>query len=496
MSLDHGGDFKKKTISGISWSVMSRLSVQGLNFVIGVILARLLSPDDYGLIGMVLVFVGFANVFLDLGFGSALIQKQNATSEHYSSIFWINIGVGLILMLLFMILSPAIARFYNQPELIPLTLLVSTNFFIGSFRVVQFSILTKELNFRRLTIIELSALLVSGIIGISCAIIGFGVYSLAFQSISSNIMLVLLLWILSSWRPRLSFQWNAVKDLLGFSTNLLMFSSLNYWSRNADNMLIGRNLGTDALGIYNRSYRVMLLPITMVSRTISRVMFPAFSTIQDNKPRIARVYLRITRSIALITFPIMIGMLVVSDYFVLAIYGEKWAGMIPILRILCTVGLIQSIGTLNGNIYLSQGRADLQFKVGAIFGILTIGAIIIGLQWGIMGVALAYLTITILLVYPSITIATSLIGISFSDVLKNLWKILACAVSMGIAVIILDQILPDNMPQIVYLTIEVLFGVVLYFSLIHFLKLQAYLDLKQIVISQIKTRRLGNFPSK
>ena len=489
MADSSANEFQQKTVTGIGWSVVSQLGRQGVQFVIGAILARLLSPDAFGLIGMVTVFVGFANIFTDLGFGSALIQKQDTNPAHYFSIFWINAGTGLLLMLLFMAFSPLISSFYGQPVLAPLTRLISVNFFVGSLGIVQSSLLRKRLDFRRLAFVDLVALIISGTIGVTMAFLGLGVWSLAWQSVVSTSLKAALLWIASDWRPAMRFKWAAVKDLLGFSSNLLGFSSINYWLRNMDNMLVGRFLGKAALGIYSKSYSIMLLPLTMISRTIGKVMFPALSAIQHDVSRVAKIYLRITRTIAMVTFPMMIGLWVVADHFVLAVFGNQWAGMIPILRIFCIIGMIQSIGTLNGNLYLSQGRSDLQFKVGIVIGSLGIGAIALGLRWGVEGVAKAYGVLSVLVAYPSISIAVSLVGLTFLSVVRNLLGVSACATAMGIAVWALGSLLPSSWPHWANLAVQVPFGGIVYFLLIRMFKIQAYQDLRVVALAQWQQRK-------
>ncbi|NIM96332.1 MAG: MOP flippase family protein [Anaerolineales bacterium] len=485
---NYTSQFRDKTISGIGWSGVLQLGRQGVQFVIGVILARLLSPDDFGLIGMILVFTGFALIYSDMGFGSALIQKQDTRPDSYFSIFWINVGTGLALMLLFMALSPLIARLYGQPILAPLTMLVSTNFFIGSFKIVQDSLLRKQLEFRRLAFVNLTALVISGIAGITMALLGLGVWSLAWQSIILTGLTVILLWIVSAWRPAMRFKWKTVKELLGFSSNLLGFSSVNYWIRNADKFLVGRFLGSSALGIYSRSYSIMLLPLTTISGTIGSVLFPALSKIQDDVPRIQRLYLRMIAVVALITFPMMLGLLVVAEDFVLFLFGAQWVGMIPILQAFCIVALVQSIGTLNGNIYLSQGRTGLQFRVGGTIGLLGVIAILIGLQWGLIGVAYAYTLFTLLVAYPSIRIAVSLIDLSFIQVIKNLAGIFGCAAAMALLLWGIESLLPSDWPHWAYLAAQIPLGVAVYGALIHFFHIQAYQELKEIIREQVQSR--------
>jgi O-antigen/teichoic acid export membrane protein len=217
---------------------------------------------------------------------------------------------------------------------------------------------------------------------------------------------------------------------------------------------------------------------------ISRVMFPAFSKIQDDLPRIQRIYLRMTGAIALVTFPLMLGLLAVAKNFVLAVFGAQWVRMIPLLQIFCITGMLQSIGTLNGNIYLSQGRTDLQFKVGVVIGLAGIGSIVIGLKWGVNGVAYAYGLFSFLVAYPSIAIAVSLIDLTFMQVVKNLASVFGCATTMAILVWGMSRLLPANWPHWSYLTLQVPVGIAVFWTLVHLFKVQAYQDTRALVIEQ------------
>ena len=481
-------DFKSRTLSGLSWSTISQFGVQVLKMATGIALARLLSPKEFGLMGMIAVFVGFASIFINFGFGAALIQKKDAEQKHYSSIFWINIGLGITLMSILMICASWIAKFYKEPILIPVTILISANLFIGAIGSVHSTLFQKQLNFKSLAITEIVAVIFSGIIAITMASLGFGIWSLVIHSITSTVTMVTLMWYFSDWRPSFVFDWKAVKDLIGFSSNLFGFNILNYFVRNVDNLLIGRFLGSSALGLYSKAYSMMLFPLSNMSMVIGRVMFPAFSSIQEDIPRIRKLYLRITRNTALITFPLMLGLLITSDSFVAAVLGLQWSGMIPILKVFCIVGMIQSIGTLNGIIYQSQGRTDLQFKVGGTIGVMGVIAIIIGLRWGVVGVAYAYCTFSLLFLYPSIRIAVSLIGITFVEVIVNLSGVFTCALSMATAVCLLGYTLPIDWSPWRHLAVEVPFGIIIYIALIHFLKVRSYMETLELLKEQWRNR--------
>jgi PST family polysaccharide transporter len=481
-------EFRHKTINGITWSIASRLGRLALMFVINVILARLLSPREFGLIAMITVITSFASLFTELGFSAALVQKQDVRPVHLSSIFWLNLGAGLILTLIFIAGAPLIAHFYQEPMLTPLTILISTNFLIGSLNIVQNTLLTKSLDFKTLSIVEISALAVAGTVAIAMALLGFGAWSLAAQSVIISAVSAAMLWILSSWRPSFVFRWAAIKDLLGFSMSLFGTKVLNYWVRNIDYLLIGRFLGSSPLGIYNRAYDIMLFPLVSVSQVLSRVMFPSMSIIQEDKQRVASLYLKMTRAIALVTFPMMLGLFVVVELFVLVIFGTQWAGMIPVLRVLSLVGMTQSIGTLNGSLYLSQGKADLQLRVGLVLKTIAILGIVIGLQWGIVGVAIGYATASFINSYPSFYFAGRLVNLTYWGLLRNLAGVFGCAALMAALVWATGLLLPTTWPQWVLLTIQVSFGILVYISIVHLAKLRAYREVRELVSEQWKLR--------
>jgi len=230
-------NFRHKTVRGIAWNIVSQVGQQTLTFTIGVILAHLLSPSEFGLITMITVITGFAGIFAELGFSAALVQKRNIGKEHLSTVFWLNSGAGLLLMLIFMAGSPLIAGFYNEPQLVLLTVVISTNFLINSFGIVQKTLMTKSLDFRTLSIVEIVTVGISGIIAIIMAYNGFGVWSLAVQAVVISLTKVVSLWKLSKWRPRFEFHWWAIKNLIGFSSSFAGTKALNYWARNVDNLL-------------------------------------------------------------------------------------------------------------------------------------------------------------------------------------------------------------------------------------------------------------------
>lgn len=478
-------DLKSKTLAALSWSGIAQLARQSLGIVVSVILARLLNPRDFGLIGMAMVFVSFAQIFSDLGLGSALIQKVRLEQRHLDSIFWINIIVGIILTGVTFAVAPVIAFFYREPVLKPLIMSTAFIFLIGSFKETQSALLIKEMRFKELAVIETASSLIGGAVGITMVLIGFGVWSLVIQVLVFKIISVIITWKFCSWRPGLFLDLRAVKDLLGFGLNLLGFDVLNYWMRNLDNLLIGRFIGSAGLGIYSRAYNIMLWPINQLSGVISRVMFPTLSILQDNLEKVRKVYLQINRMIAFITFPLMIGVFVLAKPFVLGIFGQKWQELVPVLRILSLNGIMQSVGTTVGLIYNSQGRTDLQFKWGIFAGIIIACSFFVGLHWGIIGVATAYtLSCYLILWYPAWAIPGRLINLRFSDMARNLSGCFFCAVIMALTLWLLGNFLPQNWPNLIYLAIQMPFGAGVYFLSASLFRIKAYREIKGLIIER------------
>lgn len=406
-------NLKKKTIQGLIWAFTSQIGKQGSQFIITAILARLLSPSDFGLLGMATVFTGFATIFSDLGVSGALVQKQDTDERHLSSAFWLNIITGLILTVLFIVTSGLIAKFYNMPELKMILVVMSFNYILASFTIIQQTILTKEMDFKKLTIRDIIAVICGGIVGIILAYKGFGVWSLVYQLLASTIVNGILLWILSKWRPKFIFSISAIKDIAHFSTNFTGFSLINYVARNVDYLLIGRFLGAEALGFYTLAYNLMLFPLFSVSWVIHKVMFPALSKIQHDLERVRRVYTDMVKTISLVTFPMMFMLFAIAPEFIRVIFGQKWEASVKVIQILCVCGLIQSIGTTVGTIYQSQGKVWLQFRMALINTALSIFFIYTGLRWGIIGVAACYSLYAVAWVHVSIFVTTRIIKLPY-----------------------------------------------------------------------------------
>jgi O-antigen/teichoic acid export membrane protein len=434
-------DLRSKTLTGLFWTIASQAGQQVLSFAFTVVLARLLGPADFGLVGKVVVFIGFARLIGDFGFGAALIHDQAADQDKVSSVFWVNLTIGMTLNALLWFGAPAVAAFYDDEALVPLLRLLSFGVTLAALTAVHRSTLRKALNFRAIAVADNAGALLSGLVAVALAVWGFGPRAIVWQSLAASAVSSLLLWRGSGFRPSLRFTPSAIRELWGYSSNLLGGSILNYWIRNLDNLLVGKFLGSAALGIYQRAYSTMLLPLNQVTQVTGQVMFPTMSLVQLDHARVKRIYLRALGAIALLSAPTMLGLLVTAEPFVLTVFGQPWRAVIPVLEVLSLVGLAQSLNATVGWLYNSQGRTDLQFRFVLVGGVLTYLAFGIGLRWGLVGIATAYAIRVYATTYFNYLIPGKLIGMRVREVGAAVGGPIACATMMAVIVFGLDRAL-------------------------------------------------------
>lgn len=457
---------KKKTIKGVFWSFGSQFGRQTSQFIITAILARLLLPSDFGLVSMVTVFTGFVSIFGEMGITNALIQKQDTHDGHYYSAFWLNVFVGAGLTVAFWAIAPLIAYFYKRQELIPILKAVSINFIISSFAIIQQSILMKNMDFKKIMVRDLTAVILSGILGIFLALHGLGVWSLVTQLIVYTLLNTLLLWILSGWRPRLHFSRSDIKDIWSFSANMAGANFVNYIARNVDSLLIGRFLGAQALGYYSLAYKLMMIPVQNITWAIGKVLFPVFSKMQEDLNRLKSAYLKIVDLISFISFPAMVWLFIFAPEFVRLVYGSKWVDIVALIRILCFCGMLQSVYLTVTNITLSMGRADLHFYIG-ILNLIGVSLFVsIGLNWGIYGVAIMYLIEQVFCAFFFQYVTNTLIKLKWKDLLQVIIRNLSVVIFTAIGVVFIKLIPGLNDVKIILFSF--MMWAVLYIIVAHF----------------------------
>jgi PST family polysaccharide transporter len=452
----------EKASSGIKWTSVSQFGRQGMQFVTTAILARFLSPADFGLVSMATVVTGFIALFKDLGTSSAVIQKKDVSRELLSSIFWINIAFGALSTIVLFVAAPMAAFFYHEPRITSVLQVLSLTFFISSLGILQQAIFERNLAFNASAKLELIATAAGSVVGIVTALLGSGVWSLVYQTLAITSATTILFWIVSDWRPEITFHRNEIRAIGSYSINLTGSGIINYFIRNADYMLVGRFLGANDLGYYTLAYRIMLYPLQSISAVIGRVMFPLLSQIQEDDAKFRHVYVKVSGAVALVSFPMMCGLWSLAKPFVHIVFGVKWEPVILLLLILAPVGLAQSVGAVVGVIYQSKGRADwlLRWVIGA--GLVYISAFVIGLKWGIVGVAAAYAIGNVLLFYPSYAIPFKLINLPVYNLIANIWRPLLCSIIMSIILSALLHLFSANLSETLKLLILVPAGAVIY----------------------------------
>jgi teichuronic acid exporter len=374
---------KSKALRAVSWTFLEAVGVRGTQFIVGIVLARLLLPEQFGLIGMLTVFMAVAQSLLDSGFGAALIQKRDVAFVDTCSIFYFNIVIGFMAAGLLCLAAPWIAAFYHQPILTPLTRAMSALVVINSFGLVQNALLTKELNFRAMTQISLIGSVLSGIIGISAAAAGLGVWSLVIQQLSNTFLRTVLLWLVSPWRPAAVFSRKALQGMFGFGSRVMATGLLETIFANIYWLTIGKLFSAADLGYFTRAQKMQEVPTLTLSWTVGRVTFPVFSSIQEDRARVKRGLKRVLTSLAFLNFPITIGILVTARPLVLVLLTDKWAPCVPYLRLLCLAGLLFPMNWFNMNVLYAIGRSDLCFRLEVVKKTLIVISIAIMWRWGI-----------------------------------------------------------------------------------------------------------------
>lgn len=469
---------------GVKWASVSQIGRQVIQYATTIVLAALLSPSDFGLMAMSLVVIGFLEVFKDLGTGAAIIQNSELTIYSLSSIFWVNVGFGVIVAGVIFIAAPLGAAFYDSMKVEIILKVLSISFILSSLSIVHKKLLEKELKFESLAKIELIAVISGAVVGITLAFLKFGVWSLVFQSLTVAFITSVLLWIINRWRPLIYFSYKRIQPIVSYSLNLLGYNIFNYFVRNTDYLIIGKYLGERELGHYYLAYKIMLYPLQNISLVVSRVMFPIYSKIQNDNDRFKKIYKNVAGAISLLTFPLMIGVFVLSDLLSITFFNEKWDGnlLAVLLMILAPVGLIQSIATTTGSIYQAKGKTNWMFRWGVFSGVIYVSGFLIGIRWGAVGVAASYMISTIILLYPVFAIPFKLIDLKFLNFTKSFTRIIEISLLMGIFVSVFKYLFYNNLSPDILLTICVILGIIVYLLLNLLLNKKQIIQLKEFLL--------------
>ncbi len=462
--IDTHAGIKRDAVKGVFWAACERAGRQVIQIIASITMARLLFPDDFGLMGMAIVFQGIAQLLADFGIGAAIVQHQKVNDVTLDSAFWANMLVSVCLTGTMILSAPLIGHFYDNHQVVILIQVMSLSLLVAGLRTIPRTLQYKAMQFDVIARIGVIASLTGAVVAILMAWSGFGVWSLVAQPIVGNIIDMAGAWLAVKWRPRWQFNWSSIASLVHFSAGVLGTNLLNYANRNADNLLIGKFLGSGSLGLYALAYEVALYPLSQISSVIVKVLFPTLSKLQDDIPTLQRAYLTGLGLIAMITFPMLLGLLSVRHEFVAVVLGEKWLPMAPILGVFCITGLVQSLGTTSGVIFLSMGRTTLLFKFTLIATPILIASFLLGIKWGIVGVAIAYSVVSVVVTIVSMKIALALIDLCLNDLLKTISRTMIISALMFLFVSALHHNL-QTISDMSTLLICVSSGALMYFLL-------------------------------
>lgn len=441
------GGFRGAVVRGLAWQSATRGTFEASKIIVAVVLARLLTPHEYGVAGMVLVVISLEQVLGGSAFASVLIQRPEITEEDKSTIFWTTAGLGLSVCVVMVSVSGLVAGFYGNPQVQPLFAVVSLDFLLCSLSQVQQALLVREMDFRSLEIRSMAGVVLGSVAAIAVAAAGGGPWALVVQQLTATGVALLLLWRFSPWRPRFMFSKESLRSMRGFgartSGTLVMFQL----TQNTDNVLIGRFLGPLQLGFYALAYNIILLPVSRISAPLVLVLYPVFSRVQDDLKRLASIWLRVLRLTSAVAIPATLGLIVVAPDLVDVVFGHRWQPATPVIQILAPVGLLYGIQGLNGAVLTARDSTKVLFRYSCVSFAAALVAFIVGLHWGIIGVAACFAGVSFLMQPLYMHLTARCVGIGLRDCFHALSGVASAAlVSTVVALVARNLYMSEGLP--------------------------------------------------
>jgi O-antigen/teichoic acid export membrane protein len=417
------------------------LVAQGIRLVVmmasTMVLARLLTPADFGLVAMVAFVMGLVSMFKDMGLSMATVQREQISHAQVSTLFWFNGAVGVALMLLLAILSPLVAWVYDEPRLAGITMALGVAFLFGGVTVQHQALLRRRMSFGRLAAAEVSALLFGVMVAIAAALLGAGYWALVLRQIALAAGIAIGVWLLCNWRPGPPVRRSGVRALLGFGGHLTGFNFTNYLSRNFDKALLGWRWGPEQLGFYSKAYQLLLLPIHQVNAPVTSVAIPTLSRLQSDPARYRAYYRRGILLLVAIGMPIVAFLCAEADRAVQVLLGSQWGAAVPLFRVLAPAAFVGTFNVATGWVYISTGRTDRQLRWALFATAVTVAAFIVGLRWGALGVAVACSATAVALRYPGIVYCFRAAPVTMGDLFGVLWRPALSSLAAGGLVLLL-----------------------------------------------------------
>lgn len=421
---------------GAGWKLASQLVAQSSRFVFAFVLAHLLTPREWGLAGMALLVTGLVTIFSDLALGAALVQRPSVTEADRSTVFWTSLAVGGLLTVVGVACSPLVAEFFGEPQVQGLFAVMSLGFVIAAVGATQKALLTREMSFRNLELRVMLGTLVGGVIGVVAAALGAGPWAIILQQLAILVVSSLVLWFAIAWRPSLAFSTASLRDLGGYSLSILGTRVLLYAREGTSTIVIGRFLGAAALGIWTMAYNLVRLPAAAIAQPLGEVLFPAFSRLQDDRVRMATLWLRALPMMAAVCMPVLVGFAIVADEFVRVALGEQWLAVVPVIRILAAVGILSCLDAWNPGILMAVDKPRALLVVSLLSTAVSLAAVVVGLPWGVNGIAVATLVVAVAFQAPYFWYVGRQIDVRAGAVARSLVGVTAATAGMGVVVMV------------------------------------------------------------
>ena len=477
------GSLKGKTIHGVIWSLIDNVSSSGVIFFVGIILARLLTPEEYGVMAMVSIFIAISNSIIDSGFSSALIRKVKVKPIEYNTVFYFNLLISLLLYICLFFISPFIALFFREPILCEVMRVIGLILIINALSIIPYTIFVREINFKTKTIISLIASVGSGVIGVWMAFSGQGVWSLVGQQLGRQCLNTLFLWFFCHWKPTVSFSMTAFKEMFGFGSKLLLSGLLDTIYKDIYYIVIGRCFSSSILGQYTRAKQFSMVFSTNLTTVVQRVSFPVLSSIQDDSIRLREAYRKVIKSTMLVSFACMLGLAAIAKPLLILLISDKWLPAVYFLQIVCFSNMLYPLHAINLNILKVKGRSDVFLKLEVIKKVLAIFPILVGVYLGIEMMLWGSVIISVISYFLNAYYSASLINYSVYEQLKDIFP--SFIVSLGVG-FLMWSISLLSISYYLMLIIQLSTGFILAYLIYNWLRLDEFLEIKSIANNYVK----------
>lgn len=476
---------RKTATQGIFWTFLQKFGTQLIGFVISLVLARLLMPEEFGLLAMIYIFTGVASILIDGGLTQSLIRSKNPGQEDYSTVFFFNLIGSVIIYFVIYFGAPLIADFYNQEVLVNIVRVYCLIFIIQAFSTVQRTRLTKLMDFKTQTLVAIPSLIGSGALGIYLAYQGFGVWSLVWMAVFQTLLSTIQFWIYSKWQPSLIFSRRKLKEHFSFGYKMTLSGLLNVVFSNIYNIIIGRYFAAASVGFYTRADTLKQMPVNIISSILDKVTYPLFASIQNDDIRLKRVYKEIMQMVVFVIAPVLVIMGVVAEPLFRFLFTEKWLPAVPYFQILCLAGILYPIHSYNLNILKVKGRSDLFLKLEIVKKVLVIAVVAISIQFGVMGLVWGQVITSVLAFFINTYYSGKLIDYKALEQILDILPVLVVAFIVGATVWAMDHYLHINELVDFYRLIILGFtGVVLYVSFAYVFKMSALSSIRKIILKK------------